>query len=44
VHLIALSRLARSLEVDATIRTPRKKRLLALTTQLMAELQKEIPT
>jgi hypothetical protein len=43
VHLIVLSRMARSLEVDDAIAQPRKRRLLSLVTQLMAALQKEIP-
>lgn len=43
VHLIVLSRMARSLEVDDRIVTRRRKRLLSLVTQLMAALQKEIP-
>ena len=41
-HLITLSRLARSIEVDERIPIRRRKRLLQLLAQAMGELQKEL--
>lgn len=41
-HLVQLSRMARSIEVDTARSTQRKKRILTLLAQLIAELQKDI--
>lgn len=41
-HLIALSRMARSIEIDDTRTPQRRKRILTLLAQLIAELQKDI--
>jgi hypothetical protein len=41
-HLITLSRLARSIEIDERIPLRRRKRLLQLLAQAIGELQKEI--
>jgi hypothetical protein len=41
-HLVTLSRMSRSFEVDLSITKRRRTRLLQLAAQLMAELQKDL--
>lgn len=41
-HLVILSRMSRSFELDSKLSPRRRKRLLNLVAQLMAELQKEL--
>lgn len=41
-HLITLSRLTRSVEIDESLNPRRRRRLLQLLAQAIGELQKEI--
>lgn len=41
-HVITVTRMTRSIEVDESLSTRRKTRLLELLVQLTSELQKEI--